>query len=972
MTTRRQSLAVAVRAALLASAVSLTPIALAADSEPLDGMAFAGDGVIDVFVRLDTPSVSELNIENLRATGRRAPPAAQARHAQQISSEQAVVQPKLEQHGAQVMSALRVGVNGFRVRVDASELDNLRLLDGVLSVEPVDLHYPENALSVPGIGAPAVWEQIGTGEGVSIAIIDSGIDYLHANLGGSGDPAEYAANDPTTLEDGGFPNAKVVGGFDFVGNDYNAGDPANNVPMPDPDPLDCNTGNAGGHGSHVAGSAAGLGVPGKIGPGVAPGADLYALKVFGCSGSTAVTVDAIEWAMDPNADGDMSDHLDVINMSLGATRGNPTDASAIAASHAAELGIIVVASAGNSGAQPYVVGSPSVSPATLSVAASSKGFSLAINVTEPPSVAGLYEAVEAAFGVPLATTGNIDGELVAPENPANFEGCAPWGNDASDKIALVFRGVCPFQAKFDQAVAAGAKAVIVGNNAPNAAPIVMGGTASPVPGVMITLEAGQALAGALATDTVAAELSPSDFVVASAFGNQIAGFSSRGPGHGGGQFKPEITGPGVAIQSTGVGTGTEPASLSGTSMSAPHLAGVGALLRQAFPDKSVAAIKAMIMNSAANMNTGGITLPLSRQGTGRVDALAAVNLTSYATPAGVSFGRINKAVQNVSASESVTVTDFGGSTRTFSVTHLPNLTLPGVSVSCPGSVKVHGNKSNSFKINLTLNSSVAEAAGAFDNASNSQTEVDGWCVLSDGMDTLKVGYLAIVDPASNQLATKAPGLNNRIVNTGPASGPAQGFTFVKSGEENPAATQGAIADVGFRTNMIGTIPVVEIAIATQMPWELPSQNQINIFLDTDGDGVDDLRLVAGDWSTLQVGGTVGVLVTAQLDPVTGSGPLDFIVGGVDFNDRTLFLPFRLDRGLIPSSFDYRVEFVPRGSPTGLQHGSIDFSDEIFPSAKSFLMGPGQNVIVGTSAPGTMLWLFQNNEVSTQAQRVTSQ
>ena len=100
---------------------------------------------------------------------------------------------------------------------------------------------------------------------VRVAVLDSGIDYLHAALGGSGDAAEFADNDPTVIEPGTFPTAKVVGGYDFTGSVWPNGPEA-----PDPDPID--DGPEGGHGTHVADIIAGE-------AGVAPGADLYAVKV---------------------------------------------------------------------------------------------------------------------------------------------------------------------------------------------------------------------------------------------------------------------------------------------------------------------------------------------------------------------------------------------------------------------------------------------------------------------------------------------------------------------------------------------------------------------------------------------------------------------------------------------------------------------------------------------------------------------
>src|SRR5690606_30627403 len=167
------------------------------------------------------------------------------------------------------------------------------------------------------------------------------------------------------IEPGSFPTAKVVGGFDFAGPDYDASDPGLDTPSPDGDPLDVH-----GHGTHVAATAAGL-PAGDVGEGMAPGAVLYAFKVFGdVAGSTDLVSDAIERALDPNNNLSMDDAVDVINMSLGAPYEDPNDPSAISAQNAAEAGVVVVASAGNEGAAPYVTGSPAVAPDVISVAAS--------------------------------------------------------------------------------------------------------------------------------------------------------------------------------------------------------------------------------------------------------------------------------------------------------------------------------------------------------------------------------------------------------------------------------------------------------------------------------------------------------------------------------------------------------------------------------------------------------------------------
>ena len=280
---------------------------------------------------------------------------------------------------ARALYRVQTAYNGIAARIDASILPQLRGHADVKAVHALPVHYIENSSSLPFIKAASAWAATSgnSGDGVKIAVIDTGVDYLHANFGGPGTAAAYTANNRAILEPGTFPTAKVVGGMDFAGDAYTGA----NIPVPDPDPLDCN-----GHGSHVAGTATGLGVNAdgttflgpydgsvpfssfSIGPGVAPRAQLYALKVFGCAGSTGLTTQAINWAVDPNGDGDPSDHVDVINMSLGSNFGTSTDASAAASSNAVLAGVIVVASAGNAGDTHFITGSPATSTRTISVA----------------------------------------------------------------------------------------------------------------------------------------------------------------------------------------------------------------------------------------------------------------------------------------------------------------------------------------------------------------------------------------------------------------------------------------------------------------------------------------------------------------------------------------------------------------------------------------------------------------------------
>lgn len=928
---------------------------------------------VEVFIRLNTPAVAAYVNQSVAAGHGKPSKADQRAHAQKIKAEQADVIGVLQSMGAHKDGALQVGANGVLARVKLKDVAQLAQLPNVIAVTRVAPQKPTLTNSVPWIGAPQVWSQYGDGDGVRIAIIDTGIDYTHADFGGSGNPADYANNDPNVIEPGTFPTAKVVGGYDFAGHDYDAGDPAHSVPHPDPDPLDGTLNGGGGHGTHVAGIAAGMGVPGKVGPGVAKGALIYSYKVFGdTGGSTNLTSEGIEAALDPNGDGSTDDHVDVINMSLGSDFSGPDDPSAIESENAAKLGIIVAAAAGNAGNIPYITGSPSNAPDAISVAASVSGGSvLALQVNAPASVAGKYEAVEAAITPTLATTGARSGGLV-PSVPV--DGCAPLTNGAAiaGNLALIERGTCNFSDKILNAQNAGATGVVVYNNAPGA-PIIMGGesTGITIPAEMITLNAGTTLANAAATDMLAGTIGP-DISTGTAFGDTLADFTSRGPGQGGSQFKPDVTAPGVNIVSANSGSGDGSASLSGTSMATPHIAGVAALLRPIFPDLTPIDIKAIIQNTAVTANSGGqgtdTPYPLTLQGTGVVRVNRAAKVTSFAEPGGVSFGRVNTAGPAL-VHRSFELRNLSDKARTFTITQVPNRQLAGITVSLQGSSSVQVPAHGHQKVNLTLRMNPALAPA--DDASFSQTEVDGWFMLTDGTDNLRVGYMAVVDPASFMTMHPNGDGTIKVSNNGPSMGVAEGFTL--------AGTDGLLADngpvsikaLGYRTGD----GLVEFGIATDQPWETFSNRIVTILLDADKDGIDDFELDIADGSLFGQPTLTGLIITAEFDlrPGHSGALLDYIVGAGDYNDGVIVAPFDTvaNGGFIPSSFNYTMITSDFGDDTDIQQGSIDFANEVVPEHASFSLTPGGQGTLSTSgADGRMLWLFQNNEVSKQVQTVS--
>ncbi|GAB4156929.1 MAG: hypothetical protein Fur005_10630 [Roseiflexaceae bacterium] len=318
------------------------------------------------------------------------------------SADPAIVEQQAVALGGSLLYHTQLAYNGIAITIpDAARVDQLAAIPGVKAVHvlPTKQRLRTRAVNTPATEFVIVGREVSsdtesqsntqealesttpatevttiqavTGRGVRIGIIDSGVDYTHATFGGAGTIAAYDANNPALIEAGSFPTSKVAGGIDFAGDSYDAdGRSGSASPTPDSDPLDCRatsaaTLNRGGHGTFVAATAAGFGVVGgntytggytagmdtstfDLAPGVAPDATIYAFKVFGCRGSTALLGQAIEYALDPNSDGDYSDRLvDVLNIAVGSPFGGADDPDAQAIDKAVALGVTVVVAIGD-------------------------------------------------------------------------------------------------------------------------------------------------------------------------------------------------------------------------------------------------------------------------------------------------------------------------------------------------------------------------------------------------------------------------------------------------------------------------------------------------------------------------------------------------------------------------------------------------------------------------------------------------
>lgn len=801
--------------------------------------------------------------------------------------------------GATAISRTNFLTNSVTVAIQPAQLGALRALPGVVAVYP-NRKRERADTQIPGLlGAPRAWDatRLGgsfTGKDIVVAVIDDGIDYTHTHFGGPGDFG--LVTDDTIIETaltGIFPapypianigDPKVIGGYDYVGNDFTGA----NAPAPDPNPFTCSTldgfiAHGTGAGSFIGGwgvNADGTTYTGpyngniltgypqqtpafRIGPGIAPEVAILGMRIFGCDGFTtdALIVRAIEDSVAGGVDTTGDSVLDitfepanVINMSLSATYGGggAGELEDLAINAAVEADVIVVASASNEGDSHYVTGSPAGYRGAISVAAS-------INRSNYFAPVRADQELGQFFGSPGAgPAATVTAQWVIAE-PRNA--CGPLTNaaEAANKIVVVFfNGACSTRTSGNNVEAAnGVGMLVVGViNIFGAENIPSLGTSE-----VIWRQARALLRNNRMRLELVRDLAP-------LYG--IADFSARGPARNAPTYvKPDVAAPGVNGVAAAGGTGNDTYLFGGTSQAAPVISGVAALIRQKYPTYSATEIKALIVNTSTTdlfdiLDSQPVLSP-QRQGSGQANIPAALNtrVIAYDTdsPLGVSISFGYQDVppgQTLNLSRSVTLENKGTAPVTYNARIITRSNIPGVRFRVnPQTVTVPPGGTAQVTVRLVGTPHVPNAGAPSDptldlfggdryffpeesgylefrSAGNPRLRVPLWAAprpaaTVSAVDTMTINQLAGV----MSIPLSGPG-----VNTGPNTPDdiisiVSAFELIDTSPEAPGtiAPDSDLAAVGVAHDVFSGVSY--FAHANYGEWETPVENFFQIYLDLD-------------------------------------------------------------------------------------------------------------------------------------------
>lgn len=599
-----------------------------------------------------------------------------------VKGAQADVRKQVEKiSGSSVKRSFGYLVNGFSIDVKVSDLQKIQDLKGVASVKPVRVYYPADSSANEMADVQKVWQNHKLkGEGMVVSIIDTGIDYNHKDLKLDAGTKTALSKNSVEAKAKEFGHGKFY--TDKVPYGYNYADGNDNV---------IDNGNGDMHGQHVAGIAAANGTGADSVKGVAPDAQLLAMKVFSNNGSIKGCYDddliaAIEDSVKLGAN--------VINMSLGSVSSNvdENDPEQSAVRKASEQGVLCVISAGNSSVSTSTgsgnpdqqfdsdelstVGAPGITPEALTVASSENEKVVSPTMRDASGNVKFDSISDLTDGSTVINQQETDYAPMTGEHKVVSVGTGSEdeydGKDVKGQIALVKRGAITFSEKVNNAKAHGAVGVIIYNNEGTDL-ISMAIDDKTFPTVGASLADGEKLEEAAAAGKTI-NLKFERQLVTNVSSGKMSDFSSWGPTPAL-DFKPEISAPGGKIYS--LANNDKYQQMSGTSMASPFVAGSEALILQGIKNRNLGLsgkalttfAKNSVLNTATPMkdkeHTKEIISP-RRQGAGQINVDRAVKNNVSATYDKTGLGTVALKEIGLSASFTVTLHNYGSKDETYS------------------------------------------------------------------------------------------------------------------------------------------------------------------------------------------------------------------------------------------------------------------------------------------------------------------
>jgi len=686
----------------------------------------------------------------------------------QIESRQQTLRAVLASRSVTVSGSASRVLNAVFVITPPSRVDELKALAGVKGVVPLRRYRRSLNRATQLVDAPAAWSALGgianAGNGIKIAILDTGIDQTHPAFQNSA--LQMPPGFPICSGgDCAFTTNKVIVARSYVKMLAAGSNPAN--PAADSRPDDVSPQDRVGHGTAVADVAAGNTSTGTATiNGMAPQAYVGSYKIYGSPGVNDYTADDVIIAALDDA---VADQMEIVSFSSGGPAffgpldtgsvcgqpaGTPCDPTAMAFENAVKAGMIVVAAAGNDGEKGFyypamnVIETPADAPDVIAVGASTNSHTFAETVSVPGN-----STLQGISG-PIGDASEYIGALTLPL--IDVQQLGDTGTACSvlpsysllGSIALMERGSCSYASQVSNAENAGAYAAIIymDTSASPIAPNDPKNDADLIPFIVIANSSGAALKSfADANPTAMATLDPAGMEQdATSFANNLAGFSSTGPTTADLLIKPDLVATGtnmyMAVENFDFNgalySSTRFAAADGTSFATPLTAGAAALVRQKFPGASPQHVKSAIVNNAAQKITtddssSGQAIPVDVQsiGAGLLDAGAAMNASVWMNPTAISFGIVTSLPQT----KQVTIINSGATAVNLALSNVANTNQAGAAAINVNPTTVSIAAGGSATISVTISGPLPVP-----NEYSSSIQVQG------SGTTLRIPYMYIV------------------------------------------------------------------------------------------------------------------------------------------------------------------------------------------------------------------------------------